>query len=695
MDRRRGKPPKWKVEHVPVQGAPEEAGTNPGSVRKIRRCLFCARLALHGVGTHENALFHYQVNRPDEVDASGAPRPGSAAASEMSKSASAHGKRHHAQHERYRQNREQFDADPREPDAALVERIAGDAEQRYQERGEKVEGLARRLVAEEALGAAERDALQLAVMRRLHPAHTAEHYHHAALAAREANRLFHAPKVMYEISKRQIQDESEDESDDELVRRYSSVFGVGTLLAPHLGEMAYTIAGTDRFGQYEWYCRLASLVATSAYQIASPLKDTTHAILARKRPRLEDSSVIPMARIEPVLAALSIRRQEDVDALCLALGIDGVTLTTTTTTTTRIELHASHSQQGPSRRETVTSVTQTTAELWGPQWRATVRCNGQPLRISDEEVCQLRHVGHEVVELCSPVLRMFAILTVRASEVLEVARTAQRVVASFFEGTPHECVVSCTRPRRVEGGEECVLRLNFPDVLVTQSTALTIRESLVAEARVARVEKECYLDGAAVVGSRRRTSCCDSECAECAPFVVRGVVSPAGEWDADGRARTSIRTPVGTPPTPVRRPAYAPSYAIGAFVDGRSQNWERRYARASEAVTAVIKELINKRMRGCMYRETQLDRVYSTGRSYLATVHGKGSSYCINIQQDHRCNRIYFEVTPAGIAQRCFAQKRHRATVHGRCSDWRTQRQGLSSEHQRLLFPWFTPNRRP
>jgi hypothetical protein len=75
--------------------------------------------------------------------------------------------------------------------------------------------------------------------------------------------------------------------------------------------------------------------------------------------------------------------------------------------------------------------------------------------------------------------------------------------------------------------------------------------------------------------------------------------------------------------------------------------------------------------------------------TYLVNVSGLNCTYCQNVGRCHRSNRIYFVVSPDGIAQRCHdtSEKLEGDMKYGLCRDYLSAKMKMSSSITQLLFP--------
>ena len=129
------------------------------------------------------------------------------------------------------------------------------------------------------------------------------------------------------------------------------------------------------------------------------------------------------------------------------------------------------------------------------------------------------------------------------------------------------------------------------------------------------------------------------------------------------------------------------------MVDDRTRNWLQRHEKVTDAETLSALESIVRRYPDGPYTQLTVSGAFFNGRrTYIITVDGMGSSYCTNVRRDHTGNKIYFEVTPDGVRQRCFCQK-SRATgcLLDACPKYHSRCKALSGQNRRLLFPESKP----
>lgn len=79
--------------------------------------------------------------------------------------------------------------------------------------------------------------------------------------------------------------------------------------------------------------------------------------------------------------------------------------------------------------------------------------------------------------------------------------------------------------------------------------------------------------------------------------------------------------------------------------------------------------------------------------SYLVNVSGLNCTYCQNVGRTHRSNRIYFVVSPDGIAQRCHdnSEKLEGDMKYGLCRDYVSAKMKVPTAITNLLFPEENP----
>ena len=69
---------------------------------------------------------------------------------------------------------------------------------------------------------------------------------------------------------------------------------------------------------------------------------------------------------------------------------------------------------------------------------------------------------------------------------------------------------------------------------------------------------------------------------------------------------------------------------------------------------------------------------------YVINVHGAGEHFCLNKGAAHGRSKVYFTVTPEGVAQKCFS--RGQPGSEGSCECFRSRRVRLPPDLQASLF---------
>ena len=163
---------------------------------------------------------------------------------------------------------------------------------------------------------------------------------------------------------------------------------------------------------------------------------------------------------------------------------------------------------------------------------------------------------------------------------------------------------------------------------------------------------------------------------------------------------TSIRAPLGVLVTPYTRPKCAPSFLK---VDDKTRNWNKKHTLITDERLASLECIVKNAVDRQAYGRLKVEQVFLCGNpllnvkpekhKYIVTVKGKGNCYCLNVRRDHFSNRIYFEVTPKGVVQRCFGQRtRVRGCISGTaCPRYKSTQNPISGEHRKKLFPRFVP----
>ena len=92
-----------------------------------------------------------------------------------------------------------------------------------------------------------------------------------------------------------------------------------------------------------------------------------------------------------------------------------------------------------------------------------------------------------------------------------------------------------------------------------------------------------------------------------------------------------------------------------------------------------------------LYSKIQIRKIRRTANKskqieYRIDVRGFGAHYCLNVNENHSSNHIFFTVTPDGVAQGCYSRtENHSCSVQ--CQHWRSPCKPLPPELHLVLFP--------
>jgi hypothetical protein len=328
-----------------------------------------------------------------------------------------------------------------------------------------------------------------------------------------------------------------------------------------------------------------------------------------------------------------------------------------------------------------------------------------------------------------------------------VAETIHLTVADYYELGSASCsvanslatAVACVSQR---GGSRCSSNLHviFPFLAVRQETALRLqalaveRCSRLCEGSLADVDfstalDSCVLNGSGyrMLGSDKCKACSCREggswsraiCASCQGkgYLAEGKVYvpwrcfPSSSDDllrllqtneAYAAKMCSIRLPRGAAPAsvprpplrqsslgalqarpgePVRRQRGAPS-GSSPYARGGLGAYER--AQLPEEVSALILQEV--RAYHSAYASLEVKSVLSvlSGETYLVKVKGAGSRFCLNKGSEHTSQCVYFVLSAAGLACKCYSRKAVQR-LDGLCQDFIGHRQPLP-QALRALF---------
>jgi len=102
-----------------------------------------------------------------------------------------------------------------------------------------------------------------------------------------------------------------------------------------------------------------------------------------------------------------------------------------------------------------------------------------------------------------------------------------------------------------------------------------------------------------------------------------------------------------------------------------------------------IEQLARRSFPHAPYQDIYIKDIYTNTQQtyYVARTAGAGSSYCMNIDGDHRHNTIYFYITDRGICQRCWCRC---DTLAGRkfgfCRDYKSNVSPMTTNEKQILF---------
>ena len=108
---------------------------------------------------------------------------------------------------------------------------------------------------------------------------------------------------------------------------------------------------------------------------------------------------------------------------------------------------------------------------------------------------------------------------------------------------------------------------------------------------------------------------------------------------------------------------------------------------ASEAMQSYFKTCSQPKFNELVV--TSVLKSSKASNSYLVNVSGLNCTYCQNVGRCHRSNRIYFVVTPDGVAQRCHdtSETLEADMKYGLCKDYTSSKMKITSSLTNLLFP--------
>jgi len=103
-----------------------------------------------------------------------------------------------------------------------------------------------------------------------------------------------------------------------------------------------------------------------------------------------------------------------------------------------------------------------------------------------------------------------------------------------------------------------------------------------------------------------------------------------------------------------------------------------------QEVETYLRGMVNPK-----YRSISVDQIFTSpkGAWFIINVTGDGSSFCMNLNRDHKNNKIYFLLTKDGIYQKCYCRC---PTLQGRrfgyCKNYTSKRYEIPEKLLRLFF---------
>ncbi len=331
----------------------------------------------------------------------------------------------------------------------------------------------------------------------------------------------------------------------------------------------------------------------------------------------------------------------------------------------------------------------------------------------------------------------------RRGAVLERVRSVQRALARYYPagaGAALDVLVCGVEgdPRTTDDGAlKLGLHLIFPKLFVDREQALLLRAGAVTALRLHAERSEAGTDATAaywekavdagrygdnrsgglrMLGCWKLTRCkvCNNRpaarphCVRCAgrgrlqsgrPYAVQAYLCSEGLESAEvtrhlatnavaALSQAALRTARVAPTPGFRRYRGAPGVGAAA-ARPPSCGSALALVRRETPEFARIRDLV--RRTSPFYASLgvlDVKRATRGAGKYMVRVAGDGSSYCQNVMRDHGSVTIYFEVSPAGVTQRCFCRC---ATTDGRldglCSAYRSNASTFDGATRDLLFP--------
>jgi hypothetical protein len=352
------------------------------------------------------------------------------------------------------------------------------------------------------------------------------------------------------------------------------------------------------------------------------------------------------------------------------------------------------------------------------------------------------------IEKRSPVFKLHFDLDlpslISREDAVRLVDACNDVVASFLDAVVY-CVACAVlegpgrQERRAPG-----LHLIWPEVAVDETWALWIRASAVHRLSGDPLDFDwnkvvdisvLTTSGLRMVGSDKCHTCrtCNNHktrvcfCGDCSragkiyenkiywpwltrpdnPALLAELVGNRGH----GARVCSTRLSTSKPDARLRVPAGAPPQAVCRELRGAKRRPDDRERYLDDGITDTVprcsarpirlellprtKELVEACVREYhpAYAELQVRDVHSfpsrrRGAVFTITVKvtGPGSRYCLNKQDDHSSNTIYFHFTIGGVAQKCFSQKDTPRCSGECCRDFVSELKPLSEPLRQALL---------
>lgn len=318
--------------------------------------------------------------------------------------------------------------------------------------------------------------------------------------------------------------------------------------------------------------------------------------------------------------------------------------------------------------------------------------------------------------------------TVRRIVSVTVAEVSKFVVDLYFDAV----VLRAPLVQRDDGDAKYGVHINFPSILVSTHESLVMREAIIValQEQVDRrdIKWETAFDNAPYVGSagglrmvmapktRKCPACPWSQhgrCESCTNgkvmdltrrYSLWNVVTQTGDDNAELQTRlfrsggllaqyTSIRSNATHVLSQWKEYPGCPSYSAIRTVSGRAPRAGKRHRVFQEDSTSKWprKEITNpiamqtiqdvfRTKFSDVYARVNITTVRSSGSKIYAQFSGFGESYCMNIQSNHKNNRVYGVIDGSKARIRCHCTC---LTIEGRktgkmCKDFATAEKQLT-----------------